>query len=743
VLIHAWGTPRALDDFVRRVRSESPPLARIDVLESCSLDGGEVPSDFKIAGSDRGPARTAVVPDAATCVQCLADVENAVDRRCGYAFTNCTHCGPRLSIVRGVPYDRASTSMSEFGMCARCRLEYEDPDDRRFHAQPIACPDCGPALWLEDEAGRSIADDAADAMEAARTHLLRGDIVALKGLGGFHVACDALNAATVARLRHTKQRSDKPLALMARSVEVIRRYCAVSPAAEAVLSSPAAPIVVLPSTGRERVAALVAPRVSSLGFMLPNTPLHHQLLKGVDRPIVLTSGNLSDEPPCTDNDEARRRLAPVARIFLMHDRAIANRVDDSVVRIVQGRVQMLRRARGYAPAPLRLPEGFEKAPQVLAMGGELKNTFCLIKDGQAVLSQHIGDLKLALAHEDYRKNLDLFAALFDLRPEVIAVDLHPDYLSSQRGRQLADEESRHLAEIQHHHAHIAACMFDNGWPADGAKVLGVALDGMGYGSDATPWGGELLLADYRSFERLGRLAPVAMLGGAQAIREPWRSTYAHIVRAIGWRSFERDHARLELCRDLGARPRAALDSMLAAGVNCPMTSSCGRLFDAVAAALGLCRDRVSYEGQAAMELEALAERSSVAAPGAGYPFAVTRQNGGLMELDAAPMWTALLEDLMRPRSAASIAASFHRGLADGLTRIICALADALGARRFKTVALSGGVFQNALLFEAVFSQLRDAGFGVLAHARVPSHDGGLSLGQAAIAAARAGDFTCA
>ncbi len=744
VLIHAWGSAADLDDFTALLSAEPPPLARVDaVLVTALTDRGAAarPRDFSIVASGSGAVHTAVVPDAATCADCLAEIRDPADRRHGHAFANCTHCGPRLSIVEGVPYDRAGTTMRAFAMCAVCRREYDDPADRRFHAQPTCCPACGPHLWLEDADGRHLADDPAGALSGARAALLSGHIVAVKGVGGFHLACDALDGRAVDRLRARKRRDAKPLALMARDLGVVRRHAAVSAEAAALLSGAAAPIVILPARGCEPVAAAVAPGVKSLGFMLPHTPLHHLLLQGIERPIVMTSGNVSDEPPCTDNDEARRRLVGIGDVFLLHDRGIANRVDDSVMRSIADAPRMLRRGRGHAPAPLALPPGFERAPELLAMGGELKNTFCLVKDGQAVLSQHIGDLESAPAHADYRRNLALYGATFAHRPVAIAVDLHPEYLSTKLGRAQAESGDLRLEPVQHHHAHVAACLAENGRPLAARPVLGIALDGLGLGDDGSLWGGEFLLADYRGYVRLGRFRPVPLLGGAQAVREPWRSTYAHLCAAVGWPAFVVEHAGSPLHVDLAARPLAGLDSMLAAGVNSPPASSCGRLFDAVAATLGVCRDRVAYEGQAAIELEALAEEATLEVSDAGYPFADGAPDlQGLVEVDPAPMWRALLADLTAKAAASTIAARFHRGLAIAVVRMACRLAaGAAPAARFDTVALSGGVFQNALLFEAVQAGLQAAGFQVLAHSKVPNHDGGLALGQAAVAAARAID----
>ena len=470
--------------------------------------------------------------------------------------------------------------------------------------------------------------------------------------------------------------------------------------------------------------------------MLPHTPLHHLLLHDFDRPIVMTSGNLADQPPCIDNQEARRRIAPIADLLLLHDREIANRVDDSVVRVIGSTGRMLRRARGYAPAPLRLPGGFEPAPQILAMGAALKNTFCLVRNGEAIVSQHIGDLDSAAAQADYRNGLELFTALFDHAPVTIAVDLHPDYPSTRLGTQRANDACLALVGVQHHHAHVASSLAENDRPLNAAPVLGIALDGLGYGPDGSLWGGEFLLADYVDSERLARFKPVAMLGGAQATREPWRSAYAHLCAAIGWQRVEREFARLDVRRYLASKPLAALDSMRDAGVNAPLASSCGRLFDAVAATLGICRERASYEAQPAVELEALAQSARLEMSDSGYPFGFARCRE-LLEIDPAPMWSALLVDLACGTAREVAARRFHRGLAGALLQTVQRLGTGSLATTFDTVVLSGGVFQNALLLADVHAGLEAAGFAVLVHRQFPCDDSGISLGQAAVAAAQA------
>lgn len=743
----------AIDRFIERLREECPPLARIDAIERTPSADADLLADraqardFVILDSAATPAHTGIVADAATCAACLAEIRDPADRRFRYPFTNCTHCGPRLSIVSGIPYDRAKTSMVVFPMCPDCAAEYANPADRRFHAQPNACGVCGPRVWIADATGHEL-DPAAFGVEdaiAAGSHLLaQGRILAIKGIGGFHLACDATNAEAVAELRRRKRRDAKPLALMACDLDVIGRYCRLSEQDAALLSGPAAPILLLerlgdastgPAASPRPLAAEVAPGQSTLGVMLPYSPIHHLLLADWDRPLVMTSGNLSEEPQCIDNADALGRLGRLADALLLHDRAIVNRVDDSVVRVMAGAPRLLRRARGYAPATLALPSGFAEAPPLLALGGELKNTLCLVRDGQAILSQHLGDLEEANTAREYARTIALYLDLFQMAPAVLAVDLHPDYRSSLIGRDWAARDGLALVGVQHHHAHLASVLADNRWPLDAGPVLGILLDGLGYGTDGTLWGGELLVGDYLDYERLGHLLPVATPGGTRAILEPWRNLYAHLEHAGGWASWRARYPHLRPIEQLDAKPLGILHTLIERGLNAPLSSSAGRLFDAVAAALGLGGDVLSYEGQAAIELEALAGRtlgSVNGITGDGYPFGRSRGATGEV-LDPAPLWEALFDDLARGRAPADIAADFHLGLASSL----CALAADLASRRgISTLALSGGVFQNRLLLETVARRLARSGFQVLLQRQVPANDGGLSLGQAAVAAAR-------
>ena len=732
VLIRVWGPRHALTGFTERLRSQAPPLARIDAVEAHPLEGAPGRRGFQIVRSQAGGVRTGVVPDAATCPDCCAEVLDPNHRRYRYPFANCTHCGPRLSIVKAIPYDRARTSMAVFQMCPACVREYEDPGDRRFHAQPNACAICGPRLWLEDGGGIEIdVSGRGDAIAVAAVLIADGAIVAVKGIGGFHLACDATNEAVVAELRRRKRRYDKPFALMARDVAMVRDHVIVNASEEALLESSAAPIVVLDARdGVTGVAPGVAPGHAGLGFMLPYTPLHHLLMRAIKRPIVLTSGNRSAEPQCIANQEARARLAGIADYWLMHDRDIVNRLDDSVARVVTGAPRLMRRARGYAPAPIRLPRGFEPAPPVLAMGGELKATFCLAKDGDAILSQHIGDLEDASVHADYRKNLALYRRLFEFDPDIVAVDMHPDYLSTQWGEVLAGKEEARLEPVQHHHAHVAACMVEHGLAFDHGPVLGVVLDGLGYGDDGTIWGGEFLLADYAGYQRLAHFVPVPLIGGARAICEPWRNTYACLATCIGWGAVVARYPQLPLVEYLNAKPLTTLDRMIERGLNAPLAVTAGRLFDAAAGALGIRRDRISYEGQAAIELEALA--ATARGQAGAYGFAI--DEGSPRVIDWATMWRELLEDLSAGIDPATIAARFHNGVTAATAAMARNLTDSRG---ISTVVVSGGVFQNRLLLAGVTHALEADGLTVLSPRQTPANDGGLALGQAAVAAARA------
>ncbi|WP_343079886.1 carbamoyltransferase HypF [Ostreiculturibacter nitratireducens] len=701
VLILAAGP--ALPDFEAALSDDLPPLAKVTSVESTPHRFAARPTGFLIVPSTGHGAETGVVPDAATCTDCAAEIRGP-GRRQGYAFTNCTNCGPRFSILRSLPYDRAATTMAEFEMCPACRAEYEDPADRRFHAQPIACPACGPRLWLE-AGGEEVPGDPV--AEAAR-RLRAGQILAIKGLGGFHLACDATSADALATLRARKRRPGKPFALMA-SLPVVRVHAHVPPAAEALLASPAAPIVLLDA--HDALPKAVAPGLSTLGFMLPHTPLHHLLLNQFPGPVVMTSGNLSGEPQVTGNAEARAKLGHIADAFLMHDREIARKLDDGVERITPRGPVTLRRGRGRAPSTLPLPPGFEAAPRILAVGGQIKSAPCLLKSGEALLSHHLGDLDDPLAWAEFLAAEADYAAIFEHLPEALACDLHPGYRATRHAETRGKATGLPLVHVQHHHAHLAACLGENLWPLDGGPVAGIVLDGTGLGPDGTSWGGELLLGDYRGFTRAAQLAPAPLPGGDAASREPWRNALVRL-----------DAAGLPEVADrlFPDAPRAAVRAAIAAGVNAPAASSAGRLFDAVAACLWLCPPAQSYEGEAAMRLETLAE-------GRADPYPMGEDP---RRIDPAPMFRALAHDL-DAESPGAIAARFHAGLAEAFAVRARRLVETGAAR---AVALSGGCFQNARLLELTLAALD--GLPVLTHGAVPPNDGGLALGQALVAAAK-------
>ncbi|MBE8965461.1 carbamoyltransferase HypF [Nostocales cyanobacterium LEGE 12452] len=737
VLIRVSGSEEVISEFVSRLQTELPPLARINQLTRTIYEGEFKFDNFVISTSVSNAIHTEITPDAATCPQCQKEIFDPFSRFYRYPFTNCTHCGPRLSIIRAIPYDRCNTSMSAFAICSECAGEYHDVENRRFHAQPVACHICGPAAWLERADGKSVTASMfsmLDDVDAVCSLLQKGEIVAIKGLGGIHLACDATQETVVQKLRQRKKRYHKPFALMARDIEIIEQYCIVNAKEKELLTSSAAPIVLLQASDKKQLASSVALGQNTLGFMLPYTPLHHLILRRMNRPIVLTSGNLADEPQCIDNDEAREKLRTIADYFLFHNREIINRVDDSVVRVIGDKVQTIRRARGYAPASISLPPGFHKVPQILAMGSELKNTFCLLREEKAILSQHLGDLENAAAFNTYQDTLNLYLNLFEHQPEIIAIDKHPEYLSSKLGKELANTNKIKVYPVQHHHAHIAACMAENEIPLDSPPVLGIALDGLGYGNDGKLWGGEFLLADYRKFKQLATFKPVAMIGGEQAIYQPWRNTYAQLVAANLWDDCEQKYTDLEIFKFLKNKPLKLLNQLIEKGINSPPASSVGRLFDAVAAAIGIYRDECSYEGQAAIAMEAIVDVSSLNNDKETliYPFSFSISDS-IYCIDSRPMWQALLDDLQQQISQPVMAAKFHKGLANAIVEMVKHLCQ---ENLINQVALTGGVFQNCVLLQQVSKRLETLGIKVLTHSLVPANDGGLSLGQAVIAAAK-------
>jgi hydrogenase maturation protein HypF len=694
VLVEVEGPDESIDGFLARIGTDAPPLVSIDSIETVDVrPRGD--RRFAIAGSElRGAVDVPVSPDVATCDECLAELFDRTDRRYRYPFINCTNCGPRFTIVTGIPYDRVSTTMAGFAMCSDCRVEYEDPADRRFHAEPIACPDCGPQLRLVDRSGAELRDDAAMLLHA-------GCVVAVKGIGGYHLACLATEERAVATLRARKHREDKPFALMVRSLADARRCIDLTIGDEEALTSPARPIVVAPRSPDVDVAPSVAPHTPELGVMLPYSPVHHLLMAAVDGPLVMTSGNRSDEPIAYRDDDALERLGTVADAFLVHDRPIHVRTDDSVVR---GRIVM-RRSRGHVPAAIRLPVAARRP--ILAMGADLKSAFCLARGSAAWVSHHIGDLGDAGALTSLREAIAHFERVFGLSPEVVAHDLHPGYHSTA----VAMEHDLELIPVQHHHAHLAACLAEHG---ETGPAVGVIYDGTGYGADGTIWGGEILVGDLCGFERAGHLAPVRMPGGEAAIREPWRM-------ACAWLDTDEPPSWLEHA-EWSAVTRIARSALAS-----PITTSVGRLLDAVAAICGV-RTRVTYEGQAAIELEAACDQEEAGAT----PFGLSEVDGRVV-LDPAPAIASIVDALRGGEATGSVAARFHNGLADTTATACVAI-----ARRYdlELVALSGGVFQNRLLLERTFERVEQMGLRVLVPRRLPPNDGGVAFGQAAIAAAR-------
>jgi hydrogenase maturation protein HypF len=717
VLIEVWA--ETSEPFIALLKSRLPPLARIGRILVERFEGNP-PAGFEILCSGTGRITTAIAPDAATCPDCLAEMRDPAERRHGYAFTNCTHCGPRLSIIKALPYDRANTTMADFALCLACKAEYGNPADRRFHAQPIACPQCGPKLWFETAGEVTCAGDGIDLTAAA---IAQGRIIAVKGLGGFHLACDAANAEAVRALRQRKKRSTKPFAMMAPTLEAVQAHAHLDEAAAALLQSSAAPIVLLTRRVGSGLPEDLAPGQGTWGFMLPYTPLHHLLMQKLSRVIVLTSANLSDDPQVTQNVAAREELQHIADGFLMHDRDIAQRVDDSVVRLSRRGPIIIRRARGLAPQPLPLHGSFDSDQAVLAMGADLKGAIALGRHGAVTLSQHLGDLATTRSREAYDETLSLLMELHQAKPSAIAVDLHPQFHSRSEGERLAATLDVPLLPVQHHHAHIAACMADNELPLDAEPVLGIALDGTGLGSDGTIWGGEFMKCTFAGYERLASFDPVPLPGGDRAARQPWRNTYAHLRRNGEWQRIQSKFGHLDIIRRLAGKPLALLDKVITGQSSAPLCSSAGRLFDACAALLGICFDQQEYEGEAPALLESLAAR----APRQQRHYMI---ECGPKHIHWGGLFEGILTDIDADVGAHIVARRIHETISHSCAVMAARLAEKYGLSQ---VALSGGCFNNALLLDTLSDQLASEGLEVLVHRVTPCGDGGLALGQAAVA----------
>ena len=786
VEIEVEGPAAALAAFVRDLEAQAPPLAHIEgIAVADAPPAGSTTFEIRhsvaqAAPSPRPGGVPLISPDIATCPACLRELLDPSDRRYRFQFIKCTNCGPRFTITADVPYDRPLTTMRNFAMCPLCQAEYDDPLDRRFHAQPNACPACGPHIWLADATGRpppprppyrggvgggdETHADNEGVLAQVRDLLLAGKILAIKGLGGFHLACDATNENPVRTLRERKNRPARPLAVMMATLEEVRQHCWVSEGEERLLTSAQCPIVLLEWKPESNVSRLVAPRNHYLGAMLPYTPLHHVLLRDAGRPLVMTSGNLSEEPIARDNDEALRRLAHLADYFLLHNRDIYARYDDSVwfvprvsrftfhasrftcsvfrVSCSVANPQPIRRARGYAPFPVKLPF---KVGQILACGADLKNTVCLTRDEYAFLSQHVGDMENLETLEHFEATVELYKRLFRIEPQVIAHDMHPDYLSTKYAKSANQQIGKSPFSIlhspiavQHHHAHIASCLADNGWPPDAGPVIGVAWDGTGYGTDGHVWGGEFLVADYCGFRRAGHLEYLPMPGGEAAIRNPYRLAIGYLYALTG------QLLSLPFEAGAGEEELRIIQQQIDRGLNCPQTSAGGRLFDAVSALLGI-RGRVTYEAQAAMELEMAAQTSTLQLPPSnfqppfsilhspfsdpGYPFDIEEGEGGMV-VRLRGLFEALLAERRGGTAVEEMAYRFHVTVAEMMGTMCERIAQETGLR---TVALSGGCFQNRLLLALVVPRLQEAGLRVLVHRQVPCNDGGISLGQAVIA----------
>lgn len=722
VVIEAEGPLPNLEEFIANINLKAPSLAVIEKIETNLLPPLGYQSFVIKASQEQEDKFVLISPDISICQDCLRELFDPKDRRYRYPFINCTNCGPRFTIIKDIPYDRPKTTMAVFQMCPSCEKEYHNPNDRRFHAQPNACPRCGPQVWLADANGSTLAEGE-EAIIMARGLLSQGYIVAVKGLGGFHLACDATNKAAVAILRERKKRVNKPFAIMSLDLQAVESYCYLNEQERELLESPQRPIVLLRRKPFSAISDKVAPNNSYLGVMLPYTPLHYLLLeKRGDNTdmlaLVMTSGNISEEPIAITNQEALERLRTLADFFLLHNRDIHLRCDDTVTRVFEGREAIIRRSRGYAPFPVRL--NFETKP-VLACGAELKNTFCLTKENYAFLSQHIGDLENLETLNSFESGIEHFKRLFRISPEVVAYDLHPEYLSTKYALQLKHSLGKKMKfiAVQHHHAHIASCLAENGLEE---KVIGVAFDGTGYGEDGKIWGGEFLVCDFQHFKRLAHLKYVVLPGGEAAIRKPYRmalSYLSHLPASLtkGLSFFDRlDPGELAIVkREIEGR------------INSPLTSSSGRLFDAVSSLLGVC-DVNTYEGQAAIELEMIADESIEE----GYHWPLPKGRFPLV-IDQAPIFSNIIRDLKAGLPVSIISAKFHNALAEMISGVCDIIREREGINK---VALSGGVFQNIYLLKRTLSQLRKKGFEPYIHHQVPSNDGGISLGQAVIASAK-------
>ena len=717
VFVLVQTTQEKLISFIAHIGAKAPSVSHIEHLEYKEIKTTTIYSDFVISASEKGKANTSISPDLATCEHCQQDIFDPTNRRYLYPFATCMHCGPRYSIVEKIPYDRQNTTMSVFAMCEHCSGEYSNPSDRRFHAQPNACSACGPTLFLDESSH--------DELSQIEQYLKQGKIVAIKGIGGFHLACDATNTSAVNTLRHKKQRYAKPFALMARDIEVIRKYALVPSVASVLLHSPQAPIVLLKRHENDNLAKGVADNLAEVGFMLPYAPLHHLLLQNIDFPVVLTSANISDEPQCIDNQIAQEQLESIAEHILSHNRTIVQRVDDSVARIINNRPQIMRLSRGYAPHMQTIPKGFEALPSILACGAELKNGFCLSLPNKIILSEYIGDLKKFAVFEEYKQKITHYQNLYSLHPKLIVCDKHEGYYSSVFAKEYGQKNNIPLTQVAHHYAHFVSCMVDNALPKSHPKIIGVVLDGLGLGENNELWGGEFFIGNYEGYERVGTFKSVGLAGLDKAGKEPWRNLLSHLEAKLTFAHIYTKYPSLEAVQQLQDKPYQMMLQVLSKEHLSPKVSSVGRLFDAVAASLGICFDQLQYEGQAAMELEALVDEdilhqeSDVLA----YPFLIVKDD--LPYVEPCSMWERLFADLANGEARSTIATRFHKGLAMSIVQMV----QLVSKGKIKEVSLSGGVMQNKVLVEQITVRLEEQNFQVYTHHIIPAGDQGVCVGQ--------------
>jgi hydrogenase maturation protein HypF len=735
-VVEIWATSKIHIKFKNILHRSLPVTAKIDKLVEEFIEEKDIPKDFLIINSKFQGDAVNILPDLAICSECEYEIFDSMNKRYGYPLTNCTQCGPRFSIMKSTPYDRSRTSMDCFKMCHECKKDYENPSDRRFHAQPIACRNCGPNTILEDlDKHKKVIHSGSiwSQLKEIKKLFKENKIIAIQGIGGFHLACDATNYELIEKLRLCKNRYEKPFAIMGKNIEMIKSYCKVNKSEEKWLNSIESPIVLLEKRKKSELPSNIAPEQIRLGFMLPYSPLHKLLFHQVDFPLLMTSANLSEEPQCISENEIKERMIGIADYVFWHKRKIINRMDDSVVQINRNKLITYRRARGFAPTPIKLPPGFGDGQCGIGLGAEIKNTFCLLNKGDLTLSPHLGDLKEGMVDLEYRAQIKKFIELYKAEPDWISIDLHPDYRSTIYGRLIAKEKNIKLIPIQHHHAHLAACMIENQLPKKHPQVFGITLDGMGYGTDGTLWGGEFFIADYSNYKRYGCFKPMPLLGGNLAMREPWRNTVSSLLSSFNWDYLKSNYKNLELIEFIQNKPIDIIKNMFNMSI---YTSSCGRIFDAVAAAIGICRDRISYEGQAAMQLEAIIDKQ-IFSP---YPISIEHvpENCHFRYLNLKPMWEELLNDLYVNVSPSAISAKFHQGLSTAITKMIINKYSEIknDSNISKIVALSGGVFQNQYLKDLTENELIKCGFIVLTQNFLPSNDGSISLGQAVIASTK-------